>query len=288
MKAGFTQIGGKSLFDTTDGTAMRPSFLTNGQRHRSTVEVRRNGLRGLLDGQQVVAWGSKPESYQSLDIHPNDALRDTLHLGLGSFERAVRFHKITVREITGAGKVDESPAAASPSVMDPNAPPTIANWQDVTGMVKEQAKAKPGFSFDGDLIGWTGDLKNPPRLDITPAGRNDYAIRLKHIGAGQINVRANEKGFVYVQTAPSGLRINRWMKGVVAPVTLFVAKDIPFSYDKGEPHDLTVTVQGATIRAWLDGQLMGTVEDTMFAEGTGAVALVSYGKVQKVEVAELD
>lgn len=193
--------------------------------------------------------------------------------------------EITTLETIG---ITPNPGTISPPQTTDAPPPTISNWQDVTATLREQAKAKPGTVMEGELITWNGDKQNPPHFTVTPAGQNDYAIRLKHVGAGQINVRFDEKkGFIYVQSAPSGVRINRWMKGVVAPVSLLVAKDIPFSYSKGDPHDLTVTVQGSTISAWLDGQFMGKVDDTIFAEGTGAVALVSYGKVQKVEVAEL-
>jgi hypothetical protein len=237
-------------------TKTHPASFDPAHEHELLVTMQGSQLRVWMDG---VFWGEGQD----------DSIKDgNAELMFGA-QTVVK--KVEIAEL----------AAGAPP------PPVAANWQDVTETVKEQAKAKPGFTIEGDLIAWTGDKGNPPRIDVTPAGHNDYAIRLKHIGAGQINVRVNEKGFVYVQAAPSGLRINRWMKGVVAPVTLFVAKDIPFSYAKGEPHDLTVTVQGSTIRAWLDGQLMGTVEDTMFAEGTGAVALVSYGKVQKVETAAL-
>ncbi len=228
----------------------------------------------------LVSYSKNTGTYQTLDSSPNEAMRDTLHLGLAAYDRGVRYHKLTVHEITGAGKID---AAASKEDL-----PNLTNWQDLTATLREQAKAKPGVVMEGDLITWTGDKQNPPHFTVTPAGQNDYSIRLKHVGAGQINVRFDEKkGFVYVQTTPSGLCINRWTKGVIAPVTLLAAKDIPFSYSKGDPHDLTVTVQGSTISAWLDGQFMGKVDDTMFTEGTGAVALVSYGKVQKVEIAEV-
>lgn len=189
-----------------------------------------------------------------------------------AFTKLTAVHKVEIADLT------QNASASAPK----------ADWQDVTPALRDSVEANPGFTIEGDLISWTGDKKNPPRIDVTPGGRNDYTIRLKHVGAGQINVRSNAQGFIYVQAAAGGLLINRWMRGDAPLVKLLTPQPIPFSYSKGEPHDLTVTVQGSIIRAWLDGQLLGTVEDTTFAEGTGAVAFVSYGKVQKVEVAELN
>jgi len=118
-KAGFNEIDGVSVANRTDGTTMRSKFLTNGQRHRSTVEVRRNRVRALLDGETLVTWGSSPKSYERLDIWKNEKLSDALHLGLIAYDRTVRFHKITVREITGTGKMDAPRAAASPASYPP-------------------------------------------------------------------------------------------------------------------------------------------------------------------------
>ncbi len=272
---------GFELFDTkptsspTEVSKPMQQPMENGRRHRSRVEVRSGSLRGYLDDQLIIDWSG---SFERLG-RPL-AVGESSHLGIRS-ARPVVFHKIFVREISGTGKVDAVPASG-------DSPSTLNSWEDVTATLRDSVKAKPGIVMEGELITWNGDKQNPPHFTVTPEGQNDYAVRLKHVGAGQINVRFNEKGFIYVQSAPSGLRINRWMKGVAAPVSLLVARDIPFSYSKGEPHDLTVTIQGSTIRAWLDGQLMGAVDDTMFAEGTGAVALVSYGKVQKVEIAEVN
>jgi hypothetical protein len=89
-----------------DGSVIRDHFLTNGQRHRSKVEVRKTGVRGLLDDKPLVRWGTTLDSYQSLDINSNDALRDAQHLGLAVTYRALRIQKVTVREITGTGTVD--------------------------------------------------------------------------------------------------------------------------------------------------------------------------------------
>ena len=76
--------------------------LEKGRRHVSRVEVRKAGLRGFLNGVELVNWSG---DFKRLSPGTTAALRDDKHLGLGA-ARDVVFHKIIVREITGIGKVD--------------------------------------------------------------------------------------------------------------------------------------------------------------------------------------
>ncbi len=83
-----------------------------GQRYRSTVEVRRNSLRGVMDGDEIVKLPEIPRHLLSGD---RARLRSEMNLGLfAEANRTVLFHKITVREVTGTGKIALD--AASPSV----------------------------------------------------------------------------------------------------------------------------------------------------------------------------
>lgn len=105
-KAGFNIIDGVSLKSRKEGTAMRESFLANGRRSVSTVQVRRTGVSALLDGVPVAGWRAGTKGFDALDISANEMLRDKLHIGLAAVNRTVRFHRVEVREISGEGTVD--------------------------------------------------------------------------------------------------------------------------------------------------------------------------------------
>ncbi|MBX7211629.1 MAG: hypothetical protein K1X78_25200 [Verrucomicrobiaceae bacterium] len=287
MKTGFAQIGGKSLIGTTDGNVMRPGFLTNGRRHRSTVEVRRTGLRGLLDGQQVVSWGANPESYQALDIHPNDALRDALHLGIGGYDRAVRFHKITVREISGTGKVDALPAGIVPASASGSAPPNFTTWKDVTTEMRDRARGVAGVVVEADAVRIAPGATSTPVIPITTTGMPDCAVRLRHAGGGQVNLRVNPDGFLFVLCQRDQTIFKRYDKA--APTSAVIAPSAlhPAGFDYEARHETIVTIEGSTIRAWVDGRFVGEAQDTKFPTGTVGLALMPSTAIYQVEIADL-
>ena len=102
MKAGFDTISGLRMNDRKDGTLMRDRILKAGSRHRSKVEVRKTGLRGYVDDELLVEWGTSPASYQHLDLVPHMSLRESLRLGIGvSPSVPLHIHRITVRKVTG-------------------------------------------------------------------------------------------------------------------------------------------------------------------------------------------
>ena len=109
-KAGFEMLHGKPLWDNSEASVLRKQLLTNGQRHVSHVEVRRGKALGFLDGEKLVQWGSGSSDFKQFDMTPDSAMRDARHLGIIASDRAVMFHKITVREIRGPGF--QIPAAA--------------------------------------------------------------------------------------------------------------------------------------------------------------------------------
>ena len=109
-KAGFEMLHGKPLWDNSDASVLRKQLLTNSQRHVSHVEVRRGKALGFLDGEKLVQWGSGSSDFKQFDMTPDSAMRDARHLGIIASDRAVMFHKITVREIRGPGF--QIPAAA--------------------------------------------------------------------------------------------------------------------------------------------------------------------------------
>lgn len=87
---------------------MKANLEIRGRRYVSRVEVRSTGLRGLLDGVELVNWQG---DFSRLSVDAMNKLRDDKHLGLRA-ARDVIFHRITVHEITGTGKVDAGVTAA--------------------------------------------------------------------------------------------------------------------------------------------------------------------------------
>ncbi len=281
-KAGFDAIDGISVASRTDGTMMRSNFLTNGQRHRSTVEVRRNGVRALLNGEPLVTWGSSPKSYERLDISKNEKMRDALHLGLAAYDRTVRFHKITVREITGTGKMD---AATSN-----DAPPVITNWQDVTESVREMARGTSGLSVENDGTIRHSSEGRFPKLTLTKTDQRDNAVRVHYTGEVQIGLRSNTKNtdFLFVlceanQTIFAKFHGDKAEKSEKVGLT----KTHPSVFEADREHELLVTMQGTRFRAWMDGVFWGEGNDDTLTEGTAVLLFTPKMVVKKVEISEL-
>jgi hypothetical protein len=74
--------------------------IENGHRYTNRLEVRADGLRGLIDGQEVFKWSG---DYRRLSTEAGAQLHDPRALAVGSYSRAVVFHRIEVREIKGRG-----------------------------------------------------------------------------------------------------------------------------------------------------------------------------------------
>ncbi len=100
--AGFGWIDGKRVEESPTSVKQDDKpFQTNGQRHLLTVEVRRDALRALLDGELLVTWSG---DWQRLNIRDSvERLPDENRLGLISYGRGATYHSIQVREVTGRG-----------------------------------------------------------------------------------------------------------------------------------------------------------------------------------------
>ncbi|MBL9145950.1 MAG: serine/threonine protein kinase [Verrucomicrobiaceae bacterium] len=278
-KAGFDRIDGQLISGRTNGTTMRPKFLTNGQRHVSTVEVRKTGVRGLLDGEVLVSYGNSSDSFKAFDSSPNEAARDTLHLGLAVRDRAVRIHKITVREISGAGKVDAA-VPALPLL-------TTANWKDVTATLRQSVAKKTGYTVDAAGVTRTAGAPIGDTMVMGPSER-DRAVRVRYVGQAQVSLwfkSGAASAFVLAARDQTLFKHQKQKVGesdsIVPPVTH------PASFDPTQPHELTVAVQGTVVRAWLDGRHVGEAENAELRECSLAIVPMKNSTVQKVEVAEL-
>jgi hypothetical protein len=103
VRAGFNGTIGSGLDKPSQGNAAVPAATYEGSRHVLTLQVRRNGIRSLLDGNQMVNWQGDPaslalpERFRLGGSHAN--------LGIGSRGGQVIFHRASVREISGPGRV---------------------------------------------------------------------------------------------------------------------------------------------------------------------------------------
>lgn len=83
------------------GVAM-PGALANGKTYVSLVQVRKDGVKGFIDGKLIKEY--KTSSYEEMSPHSSYAIRSTTILGLGSWYSSVAYQKIELVEVTGKGK----------------------------------------------------------------------------------------------------------------------------------------------------------------------------------------
>lgn len=99
---GFGDFKGRWVaFDDCQGGVILPSGIINGKTYTSLVQVRKDGVKGFLDGKLI-----KELKDPYGDLGPHDGLRlrkDTL-LGAGCYQGATTFLKIELVEISGKGK----------------------------------------------------------------------------------------------------------------------------------------------------------------------------------------
>jgi len=99
---GFELLDGKFAKDFKEAATQIPDAIKDGQRYRSTVEVRRGSLRTLLDGKELVKWTG---DFKRLSMENSTPMKHPGRLGVGSWRRPVTFHSVTVREVSGTGKL---------------------------------------------------------------------------------------------------------------------------------------------------------------------------------------
>ena len=99
---GFELLDGKYCKDFAEAAVQLDLPLKVGQRYRSVVEVRQGSLRTLLDGKQLVHWTG---DFKRFSVEESTPMQHLGRIGIGSWKRAVTFHSVRVREISGKGKL---------------------------------------------------------------------------------------------------------------------------------------------------------------------------------------
>jgi len=83
------------------GSVQLANGLTNGKMHTSLVQVRKDGLKGYLDGTLVK---ELKQPYGDLQPHGALRLRNDSILGVGSWVSSTTFHTIELVEVNGRGR----------------------------------------------------------------------------------------------------------------------------------------------------------------------------------------
>ena len=76
--------------------------LEDGKQHSTIIEVRKDRIRGYLDGELLSEWSGDSKE---LTWHPGWDLPKALPLGLGSHNAELVLHAVQIREVSGKGKL---------------------------------------------------------------------------------------------------------------------------------------------------------------------------------------
>ncbi|HVE41922.1 MAG TPA: hypothetical protein VNM14_18655 [Planctomycetota bacterium] len=100
---GFALINNQWVSDPGSlGGVPMPGALTNNRTYTSLVQVRKDGVKGFVDGKLIKEY--KTSSYEEMTPNGVFAIRSTTILGLGSWYSGVAYHKVELVEVTGKGK----------------------------------------------------------------------------------------------------------------------------------------------------------------------------------------
>lgn len=102
-------IGNTACGFLRSNTELTPPFnakeskgLSHGERHSTIIEVRKDRVRGYLDGHLLSEWTGDSKE---LTWHPGWDLRGELKLGLGSHNADLLIHSIQMLDVSGSAKV---------------------------------------------------------------------------------------------------------------------------------------------------------------------------------------
>lgn len=283
-KTGFETIEGQTVLSRLDGTMLRSAdFLQSGRRHSMKVEVRSTTLRGYLDDRQLIHWGKSVEAFQLLDISPRLALRKPGRLGLAANNRAVTFHRVMVREITGEGSKEGVSAGA-------------AAWTDwLTAKLRAGELISSGWIQEKEGITTDAAIRG---VNMIPYHLSDCAARLtydlRNSEGIQITLRerkgtANERELYVADDTGRSLYIGRMLPD--RSVAKLVNKDYAADPSMKGPRVLEFRCEGNRLTATLKGatkdDLTVTAVDGVLDKGPCALVMKKGALLKKAEVLEL-
>jgi hypothetical protein len=126
--SGFENIAGSGTGEGHPNTIRTKASLTNGKRHTSVIQVRKDSLTAYLDGKLLTSWKTDGAS---LTLGQWRALRHPDTLGLCTYNSPTIFHAANLYEVTGQGKVvDAAPVTPEMPVMPLRPPAKKAPGED--------------------------------------------------------------------------------------------------------------------------------------------------------------
>lgn len=115
-------LAGIQMIDGQDLRANRSRAgsvtLTNGQRYTAVIEVRRSGVRALLDDRLIMEYQGDGSN---LSVPAVWRVSQSTALGLGAYQSDTTFHSAEVRNIGGAGRMIASAGASTGRSPSPSA-----------------------------------------------------------------------------------------------------------------------------------------------------------------------
>ena len=164
--------------------------------------------------------------------------------------------------------------------------PVISNWQDMTETVREKARSMANLVVDASSVRHRGS-GDQAVVPLTRHGVNDYAIRFSFTSDGEIGLRSSLDAFVYVLCQSNQTIFHHYEVATGAPTLLRPNVPHPADFDSRSPHEMLVTMQGPTIRVWLDDHFVGDAQETKCKEGDAKLVFTRSTVLHKVEIAEL-
>ncbi|MBK8091173.1 MAG: serine/threonine protein kinase [Verrucomicrobiaceae bacterium] len=149
----FLRLDGKETPDTPEVRTAQPAHLNRAQRYRSLVQVRREGLRALLDGQIIVDWRGDARRFARSNLTQWPAG----HIGFLAWNGGVTFHKKILTEHLRRDSAQHFPVLkkTAPGEISPAQPPPLV-------AAKEATSTTPSSSLQIDLR-----LEDDAQADIT-------------------------------------------------------------------------------------------------------------------------
>jgi hypothetical protein len=272
---GFELLDGKFCKDFKEAATQLDAALEKGRRYRSTIQVRRGSLRALLDDKELVRWSG---DFKRFSMEDHSRLSDELHLGIGSWKRAVTFHKIQVTEVTGTGRVGVEATQAA-KWTDWYGPRVAQGFFKGSGWIKVAEGVTTDQRFRGEIVlpGTTRD--GAVRLGYKVRGSEAASVTFRHKGEGE------DRAFYVAYDADRTLYISRAMG---AEQTRLVSESIPAEIAENTERTLEVRFVGSRLTATLNGSFTVTAKDDTLAQGECAMVLHRGALLKKVETLTLD
>jgi len=158
-------IGNSACGFLRSNTELTPPFkgetskgLSQGTRHSTIIEVRKDRVRGYLDGQLLSEWAGDSKD---LTWHPGWDLPGDLKLGLGSHNAELLVHSIQVLDVSGKARVLRQPSPLT----GPGGGGVTDEWKKALALLPPEQQIKhvnaklqqlnPGFT--GQVTMWASE-----------------------------------------------------------------------------------------------------------------------------------